>query len=287
MRSHSRAFKPVSGSVGIGLRSQHYSNFLDSLPNIGFLEVHCENYFGQGGKPLVCLEHIANHYPLSFHGVGLSLGSTDGLSAQHLRKLKALIDRFEPMFVSEHLCWGSVEGTYFNDLLPLPYTPESLWLVIKHVHQVQDYLKRPILIENISSYLEYDHSVIPEYEFMMEIIKATGCSILLDVNNLYVNSVNHGWDTKTYLHHLAPQAVQEIHLAGFTQKVFDDALLLIDTHDKPVTQDVWMLYEQSLQYLGPKPTLIEWDANLPDLSILLGEAEKAKRILDDVYAISA
>ncbi|KTD22927.1 DUF692 domain-containing protein [Legionella londiniensis] len=283
MASKHHSFKPGSYSVGVGLRSQHYQEFLTPSQGIDFLEVHPENYFGKGGNPHYHLERIAKHYPLSFHGVGLSLGSTDGINKAHLEKLKSLIDCYEPILVSEHLCWTSVKGIYFNDLLPLPYTEESLDLVINHINQVQDYLKRPILIENISTYLEFEHSEMPEYEFINQVIKATGCGMLLDINNLYVNANNHGWCMATYLNNLPFIAIEEIHLAGFTRKEFDDGSILIDTHDKPVAGAVWDLYIQCIQRIGSRPTLIEWDKDLPELTTLLKEAEKAKAILENAH----
>ncbi len=282
-----KSLKPISDLVGVGLRSQHYQEILDRLPNIGFLEIHCENYFGKGGRPLHYLEQISQQYPLSFHGVGLSLGSADGLDSQHLKKLKNLVTCFNPVFVSEHLCWTSIGGMHFNDLLPIPYTDEALALIIKHVQQAQDFLKRNILIENISTYMEYNHSVIPEYEFMMEVVSQTGCGILLDVNNLYVNASNHHWDITTYLSKISPGAVEEIHLAGFTKNDFEEGSLLIDTHDKPVAAAVWEVYEQTIQSMGLKPTLIEWDKDLPELEVLLGEADKARKILEHANLIPA
>lgn len=267
--------------VGIGLRNPHYQDILANKPPIDFLEVHCENYFAEGGKPLHYLEQISAHYPLSFHGVGLSLGTTDQLNAEHLKKLKSLINRFEPLFVSEHLCWGVIDGTYFNDLLPLPYTEESLQLFISNTQRVQEYLNRTIMIENISTYLEFEHSSLAEYEFLSELVKATGCQLLLDVNNLYVNSVNHQWNAKKYLQNLPAHAIKEIHLAGFTENIFEDGKLLIDTHDQLVSTEVWDLYEQAIHTIGPKPTLIEWDSHLPELNVLVQEAHKAKTVLKE------
>lgn len=274
----------MSSSTGIGLRSEHYLEIVQTRPAVGWLEVHSENYFGAGGKPLYYLEQLRPHYPLSFHGVGLSLGSTDELAKEHLAKLRALIIRFDPVLVSEHLCWSSVAGRYLNDLLPLPYTEEALKHVVDRVAKTQEYLQRQILIENISSYLQFTHSPIPEQEFLVAVAQQTGCGILLDINNLYVNSINHGWDAQQYLQTLPRQRVQEIHLAGFTENNCEGATILIDTHNKPVAHEVWQLYRQAITQFGSVPTLIEWDKDLPPLSVLLAEAQRANAIREDAHA---
>lgn len=271
---------PVPARAGIGLRGEHYRDVLERLPPIGWLEVHSENYFGDGGKPLYYLERIRAHYPLSLHGVGLSVGSTDPLNTAHLDKLKALIHRFEPDLVSEHLCWGAVGGVYLNDLLPLPYTEEALEHMVERVGRVQDYLGREILIENVSSYLEYEASAIPEWEFIAELARRAGCGLLLDVNNVYVNARNHGFDPGVFIDAVPPQAVREVHLAGFTVNRFDDGEILIDTHDQPVYPAVWSLYRRAVARLGPVPTLIEWDTDLPPLDTLLAEAGRADAVLE-------
>ena len=272
----------VPASTGIGLRAPHYGDLLDTLPAVGWLEVHSENYFGQGGTPLAYLAALRGHYPLSLHGVGLSLGSTDPLDFQHLRKLKALLDRFEPDLVSEHLSWGSIDGRHFNDLFPLPYTEESLDHLSQRVCHSQDFLGRQLLLENPSTYLRYQHSTIPEADFLGEIARRTGCGILLDVNNLYVNAQNHRFNPMDYLAGIPWEAVAEIHLAGFTVNRFDDSEVLIDTHNRPVCSAVWTLYREVLSRLGPVPTLIEWDADIPPLATLLSEAAKAERLLEAV-----
>ena len=271
-----RPANAIAAQVGIGLRTPHYSELLDTLPPIGWFEVHSENYFGDGGQPLYFLERFRSHYPLSLHGVGLSLGSTDPLNSTHLRKLKSLVDRFEPGLVSEHLCWSSVGGQFLNDLLPLPYTEEALNHVVTRIGEAQDYLRRQILVENVSSYLQYKHSTIAEWEFLAEVSRRAGCGILLDVNNIYVSAENHQFDPLTYLDAIPAHAVQEIHLAGFDS----NGDCLIDTHGKPVFDAVWPLYAHSIERLGPKPTLIEWDTNIPPLDVLLGEAWKARGILE-------
>lgn len=269
--------------AGIGLRAPHYREILATLPDIGWLEVHSENYFGDGGQPLWYLERLRQHYPLSLHGVGMSLGSVDALDREHLRKLKRLIARFEPGLVSEHLCWSSIGGHCLNDLLPLPYTEEALQVVCRHVDEAQDFLGRQILIENVSSYLQYAHSVIDEWEFVAAVAARTGCGLLLDVNNVYVAAVNHGFSALRYLRGIPVEAVQEIHLAGF------DSLegILIDTHGKRVAEPVWTLYRNALARFGAAPTLIEWDTDIPALSVLLKEAATAGRYLGASHALAA
>ena len=277
----------IPAQAGIGLRAEHYDAVLETRPPVGWLEVHSENYFGAGGKPLDYLERIRAHYPLSLHGVGLSVGSTDPLDRRHLAKLKNLIERLEPALVSEHLSWGSVGGRYFNDLLPLPYTDEALYHMIARVAQVQDVLGRPILIENPSSYLQYVESAIPEWEFLAVLAERTGCGVLLDVNNIYVSARNHGFDASAYLRAIPRHLVREIHLAGFTVNRFDGGEILIDTHNRPVWPAVWALYRQAVQRFGPIPTLIEWDTDLPELAVLVDEAQRAGAILEERHARAA
>ena len=271
-----RAASPIPARVGIGLRTPHYRELLDTLPPIGWFEVHSENYFGDGGQPLYFLERFRSHYPLSLHGVGLSLGSTDALNAIHLKKLNSLVDRFEPGLVSDHLCWSSVGGQFLNDLLPLPYTEEALNHVVTRIGEAQDYLRRQILVENVSSYLQYKHSTISEWEFLAEVSRRAGCGILLDVNNIYVSAENHRFDPLTYIDAIPAAAVQEIHLAGFDS----NGDCLIDTHGKPVFDAVWPLYAHAIERLGATPTLIEWDTDIPALDVLLAEAWKARAILE-------
>ena len=277
----------IPARAGIGLRAEHYDAVLEDRPPVGWLEVHSENYFGAGGKPLDYLERIRARYPLSLHGVGLSIGSTDPLDRQHLAKLKELIRRFEPALVSEHLSWSSVGGRYFNDLLPLPYTEEALDHMIARVAQVQDALGRQILIENPSSYLQYVESAIPEWEFLVELAERTGCGVLLDVNNIYVSACNHGFDATAYLQAVPRYVVREIHLAGFTVNRVDDGEILIDTHNQPVWPPVWALYRQAVQRFGRIPTLIEWDTDLPELTVLVDEAYRADAILEETHAQAA
>lgn len=274
---------PIPAQAGIGLRSHHYREILEEPPPVAWMETHPENYFGDGGAPLHILERIRTRYPLSFHGVGLSLGSTDPIDRAHLHKLKALVDRFEPAFVSEHLSWSSVGGRFFNDLLPLPYTPESLDHICARIDEVQTVLKRPLLIENITRYLTWRDSTVPEGEFMAEAARKTGCGILLDINNVYVNAMNHQFDPRDFLTAIPAHAVWEIHLAGFDHF----GRRLIDTHGRVVHQNVWDLYKWTIDRIGPRPTLIEWDTNLPPLTVLVAQAKQAEALLGGCHAAAS
>ena len=267
---------PIPAHAGVGLRAPHYHEVIENRPDIAWFEVHSENFFADGGKPHEILEQVRAHYPLSLHGVGLSLGSTDPLSTWHLDKLKGLIGRYEPGLVSEHLCWSSVDNRYLNDLLPLPYTEEALHHVTARIEQAQDYLGRQILIENLSSYLQFTDSSIPEWEFLAAVAKASGCGILLDVNNIYVNASNHGFDPMMYLNAIPVSAVQEMHLAGHS----NEGDCLIDTHSKPVTDAVWQLYTHAVARFWRIPTLIEWDIDIPALQVLRDEAHRAQHIME-------
>jgi uncharacterized protein (UPF0276 family) len=264
---------------GIGLRSQHHAEFLERRPAVGWVEVHSENFFARGGRQRDVLAQVCAHYPLSLHGVGLSIGSTDPLDRTHLAQLARLVRDFNPMLVSEHLAWGSVDGRHLNDLLPLPYTAEALRHMVARVAAVQDILGRQILIENVSSYLQFNASEMAEWEFLCALAAESGCAILLDVNNLHVNAVNHGFDPGAYLRSIPPRAVQEIHLAGHGVERFGTRELLIDTHAAPVCNAVWELYGAALARFGPVHTLIEWDAQLPGLDVLLGGARKIEQAL--------
>lgn len=267
--------KPIPARAGIGLRADHYQEILDTLPDVGWMEVHSENYFGDGGRPLYYLERIAEHYPLSFHGVGMSIGSTDKLNITHLEKLKKLIKRFQPALVSEHLSWGSFQGRHFNDLFPMPYTKEALSHMVKQVKYIQEYLEQQILIENVSSYLQFECSTIPEWDFISELAEKSACGVLLDVNNVYVNARNHGIDAWQFINAIPQHIVKEIHLAGHTVKQVEGSEILIDTHNKRVTDEVWELYATAIERFHDVPTLIEWDTDLPPLTLLVGEAHRA------------
>jgi len=272
--------------TGIGLRPPHYSDVLDKQPGVAWFEVHSENYFGEGGQALQMLEKIRTHYPLSLHGVSLSLGSADELNWQHLKKLKELVLRVEPCLISEHLSWSSIEGQYLPDLLPLPYTSETLDHVVERIQQTQEYLGRQILIENIASYVRYEQSTMSEADFLQEAAKKSGCGILLDINNIYVSAMNFNIDPYAYLTGMSSALVQEFHLAGFTSTMIGGKEILIDTHNRPVVPAVWDLYRYTVQQLGRKPTMIEWDTDLPSLETLCLEAYRAEKIMRESYDAS-
>jgi uncharacterized protein len=266
--------------TGIGLRAIHHSEIVARGPAVGWLEAHSENYFARGGALPRVLGAIRERYPLSLHGVGLSIGSTDPLDRAHLAEIGRLVRDFEPMLVSEHLCWGSVDGRFTNDLLPLPYTEEALHHMTDRVRQVQDFLGRQILIENVSSYLQFAGSNIAEWDFLAALARDAGCGLLLDVNNVYVSAMNHGFDPLTYLNRVPPNAVHEIHLAGHSVRRVGGRDVLIDTHDGPVCDEVWALYAAAVERFGSVPTLIEWDSNIPALEVLAAEACKADGMRD-------
>ena len=265
------ASRPVPAQAGIGLRSPHHDEFLVRRPEIPWVEVHSENFFADGGRQLQVLDAVRRDYGLSLHGVGLSLGSTDPLDPEHLRRLKRLVERAQPALVSEHVCWSSAGGVFLNDLLPLPCTLEALRHVAARVGEVQDLLGRQILVENVSSYLEFDGAEMTEWDFVVQLARRAGCGILLDVNNVYVSAENHGFPARNFLDAIPAELIGELHLAGHT--AVDG--LLIDTHSAPVTEAVWTLYRDTIRRLGPVPTLIEWDADLPTLDRLLAEAATA------------
>ena len=273
----------ISGA-GIGLRARHYRDFLDGNPPAAWLEVHSENYFGEGGYDLFVLEQLRSRYPISLHGVGLALGSAataddDARVERHLAKLKRLVARIEPAVVSEHLCWGAHRGRHFNDLLPLPYTEEALAHMTTRVRRMQDALGRRVLIENVSSYVAFRASDLSEGEFLAELARRSGCGILLDVNNFYVNQVNHGDDALTAMAALPRELVAEIHLAGHLRT--EDGL--IDDHGSVVAEPVWRLYETALALFGAVPTLIEWDTDVPELAVLLAQADLAAACMEPAH----
>jgi uncharacterized protein (UPF0276 family) len=259
------------------LRLPHVVEIAAIRPKLGFLEVHAENYMAETAA-LDRLLELRRDYPVSLHGVALSLGSAEELDCVHLGRFKALIERIEPILVSEHLAWSAIGGTYLNDLLPLPYTEETLELFCRHVEEAQEALGRLLLIENPSAYLRYRHSCIPESEFLTEVARRTGCGILCDVNNIYVSARNFGFDPIAYLDALLVEAIGEIHLAG--HHAAEDVDILIDDHGSRVTEPVWELYAAALRRFGPVPTLIEWDTNLPALEILLDEARHAQELAE-------
>ena len=273
------ALSSVPASVGIGLKAQHYRDVLDTRPALGFFEVHTENYMGAGGAPHRYLEAIREIYPLSFHGVGLSLGSAEGISQDHLAQTRALIERYQPGLVSEHLSFSVVDATFLNDLIPLPMTSETLKIVSENVSRSQDVLGRKILVENPSSYLQYSASSIPEAEFLAELSQRTGCGLLLDVNNVHVSALNHGFDPIAYLDTIPAHRVGEVHLAGHHVSDYNGETVLIDDHGAPIVKAVWDLYAYALARTGPVPSLIERDTNIPPLTDLLSEAAIAAHYL--------
>jgi uncharacterized protein len=272
-------------SVGIGLRAPHYAELLECLPQLDFLEVHSENFFHAGGAALGALTRTREHYPVSLHGVGLSLASADALAHSHLDKLAVLVEHIEPALVSEHLCWGAVDGVHLNDLLPFPYSREALTLLVERVERVQERLGRRILIENLSAYVRFRDSEMSECAFLAELARRSGCGLLLDINNLYVNAQNFGFDAHAELGALLAgvpaDAIGEIHLAGHSQ----GELCLIDTHGSRVCEAVWALYRDAIAQCGPAPTLIEWDTDIPALDVLLDEAAIARTALSELEAV--
>jgi uncharacterized protein len=269
--------------VGIGLRLPHMAEIVAMRPKLGFLEVHAENYMTETVAFDRLLE-LRRDYPISLHGVAVSLGSAEDLDGVHLGRFKALIECIEPMLVSEHLAWSAIGGVYLNDLLPLPYTEESLDLFCRHVDEAQGKLGRRLLIENPATYLRYRHSTIPEPDFLTEVVRRTGCGILCDVNNIYVSSSNFGFDPIAYLEALPIKAIGEIHLAGY--HAAEDVPILVDDHGSRVAEPVWELHAAAIQRFGPVPTLIEWDTNIPALEILLEEAGHAQE-LANAYCCAA
>lgn len=263
---------------GVGLRAPHYREFLDLRPKVDWLEVHSENYFGAGGWDVHVLTTLANDYPISLHGVGLGLGSAAGFSVEHVARIAALVERVQPALVSEHLCWNALDGRVLNDLLPLPYTQEALTVFVEHLDMLQNALGRQVLIENLSAYVQFQHNTLSETEFLNELVARTGCGLLLDVNNLYVNQLNHGISAADAIAQINAAAVGEIHLAGH----FVGEQVVIDHHGDVVCDAVWDLYQTTVQRTGAVATLIEWDNDIPALEVLLGEAEKARAKARDV-----
>lgn len=272
---------PVHGQAGTSFKPEHLAAITSETGPLGFFEVHAENYMGAGGPPHQMLESVRRDHPISLHGVSMSLGGPQPLSKDHLQRFGELVRRYEPALVSEHLAWSTHENTYLNDLLPLPYTARTLAHVCSHVDQMQTVMGRPILLENPSTYLLFAESEMSEADFMREIAKRTGCGLLLDINNVFVSATNQGYSPLDYLAEFPLSEVGEIHLAGHAEQQDDEGdLLLIDSHDGPVANAVWQLYETVIDRCGPIPTLIEWDSNIPDWPILRAEAKAAQSILD-------
>jgi len=275
--------KPIPATAGIGLRDAHFSEIDTARPAIGWLEAHSENFFSHNDHRHALLERLRANYPLSLHGVGLSLGTAGPLNRDHLRQIKHLVDRYQPWIVSEHLCWAAApDARHSNSLLPMPYTEAAIRALCAHIDETQQYLGRQIAVENVSTYLEFPNEM-PEWDFVAEVVRRSGCALLLDVNNLYVNAYNHGVDVTRYLAALPAEAVAEYHLAGYE----DRGHTLIDTHGAAVHPPVWSLYETALATIGPRPTLIEWDTDIPALAILLAEMRHADTRLRACAALAA
>ncbi len=275
--------KDKIAGVGLGLRNQHFQEFIESKPDVPWLEIHTENFFAAGSTASKYAEKIRRDYPFSTHCVGLSLGSVEvdcPVRGNHLQKVKATIERFQPSLVSDHLSWSASDKVhYLPDLLPVPYTEESLNVMVRNISHVQEVLGRQILVENPSSYLAYKDSPIPEWEFLNALAKKSGCGILLDVNNIYVSAHNHGFDAEFYINQIPVKSVQEIHLAGFDVRNIEGHDVYIDTHGRRVYDHVWDLYVKAVSRFGSVPTLIEWDNDVPELNILMEEKAKADIII--------
>jgi len=274
---------PTPARAGIGLRSVHHDELPTQRPAVGFIEAHTENYFHEGGAAVHALLRARANYPLSLHGVGLGLGSADGVDREHLQRVKAAIARFEPALVSEHACWGHAGGEHFNDLLPLPYTDEAVELLARQVGEAQDFLGVQLLIENVSAYVAFEYSRLQEWEFLAAVASRSGCALLLDVNNVYVSSQNLGQDAARFIDSLPLGSVREIHVAGHAR----NGAVLIDDHGSQVCEPVWALYRRAIARFGAVPTLVEWDSNIPALEVLVAEARRADSILGEVRGLAA
>ena len=278
----------LPAKTGLGFKPEHFPAIIETKPDLGFFEVHAENYMNAGGMPHAMLERLRAEYALSVHGVGLSIGGPDPLDETHLARLKTLCDRYNPDSFSEHLAWASHGGTWMHDLLPLPYTNETLRIVCDHIDRLQEVLGRKMLLENPATYLTFAQSDIPETAFLAEIAQRTGCGLLLDVNNVFVSCVNHRSDARAYLAQFPMQAVGEIHLAGHDSEELPSGPLLIDSHGTPVSEPVWTLYGEIVSEFGSIPSLIEWDNDVPDFATLMAEAHRADALLEDArHAIAS
>lgn len=274
---------PLPPRSGVGLKPIHLAAIFETRPDLGFFEIHAENYMGAGGPPHRWLTLIRQDYPISLHGVGLSIGGAKALDRNHLARLRALIDRYQPGLFSEHLAWSTHDAGFLNDLLPVPYTDETLARVAEHIDQVQEALGRQMLLENPSTYLAFTESTHAEIDFIAEVVRRTGCGLLLDVNNVMVSSTNQLWDPVDYIERYPLAHVQEIHLAGHaTEEDEAGRPLLIDAHDRPVSDPVWQLYRHAITLTGALPTLIEWDNDVPEWPVLLAEAQRAEALLAEV-----
>lgn len=267
--------------VGIGLRYPHLKQFVSEKPNIGWVEVHSENFYSLGGPDFDCLVKVREDYPISLHGIGMSLGSGDGIDKNHLMMVKNLINIINPFLVSDHLSWNSISDKFLPDLLPTPFNNEALEVFVNNIDEVQSYLGREILIENPSTYFEYETSTMPEYEFLNILSERTGAKVILDLNNIYVSGLNNGWSPEEYISNLDTSIVKEIHLAGhFVKETSNSQKLYVDSHSTYVSDEVWHLYGLAIQKFGEVHSLLEWDVDIPDLSVLLDESRKAENYLD-------
>ncbi len=256
----------------MGLRPPHYSHLLENKTQVDWFEIISENYMMEGGRPLAVLDKLREKYPIVMHGVSLSIGSTDKIDFDYLKKLRRLAERIQPAWITDHLCWTGFGGHNAHDLLPLPYTEEAVANTVERIEKVQDFLGRSIGLENVSSYIEYRHATMPEWEFLTEVANRADCGILLDVNNIYVSSVNHRFDPSTYIQNVPADRVWQYHLAGHS----DYGDYLLDTHDHPIIDPVWKLYHETIRTIGLRSTLIEWDDHIPEFSVLEAEAEQAR-----------
>ena len=274
-----RSREIMQTAVGVGLKHDHADDIFQLPHAVQFFEVHAENYMGAGGPPHHLLERVRSRFPISLHGVGLSIGARHPLDLDHLARLKTLMKRYEPQLFSEHLAWSTHEGIFLNDLLPLPYNRETLTYVCDHIDQVQDTLNMRMLLENPSTYVAFETSTMSEADFLRQVVSQTGCGLLLDVSNVYVSAVNHGFEPMAYIDAFPVEHVAEIHLAGFARDSDDGACLLIDAHASPVAEVVWALFRRTLARIGPVPTLIEWDNDVPAFFVLAAEAKRAQAII--------
>lgn len=276
VKKHNEVTYPPSiiDGCGIGLRSDHFDKIKSDKPNIPWFEILSDNYLLEGTTQRDYLYQIRHDYPVTFHGVGLSIGSTEPLNKDYLNRLKILKDEIQPAWISDHLCWTSAHGVVTHDLIPLPYSETVIQHIVDRIHQVQDFLGQQLVIENVSSYLQFNSSEMTEWEFINEVTERSDCKLLLDVNNIYVSSHNHKFDAEEYLFAMPSERVAEMHLAGYEDK----GTHFLDTHSRPVTQPVWDLFEKAIQHVGDVPVLIEWDNDIPPLERLLEEAEKARSI---------
>ena len=265
--------------IGLGLRSSHYAEILSTAPAVDWFEALSENYLDTGGRPLHVLEQVAEKYPVVMHGVSMSIGGVDPLDREYLRKLKELATRMRAVWVSDHVCWTGVSGRNTHDLLPLPYSEESLQHIVGRIRQVSDFLERPLILENPSTYLEFNSSSMPEWEFIARMAEEADCGLLLDVNNVYVSSFNHHFDPHTYIDAIPADRVVQIHLAGHTNK----GTYIIDTHNDYVIEEVWKLYDYTIQHCGSVATMVEWDADIPEFSVVHAEALKAAKYRDGAW----